>query len=124
MCVETKAGETRRGVDPDGSPWETKMKYDYGFLRGKEGEDGDSLDVFLGPHEESELVTIVHQKKIGTEEFDEEKVMLGFTTKEEAVQAYKKSYDNPSEVFGGSTTLKMEEFQRRLKAGEVDFRKN
>lgn len=44
ISIENKKGSVRRGVDKDGHQWATKMHFDYGYIRGSEGTDGDHLD--------------------------------------------------------------------------------
>ena len=44
ISVENKKGSTRSGKDKDGHEWHTFMHYDYGYIRGTEGVDGDHLD--------------------------------------------------------------------------------
>lgn len=44
ISVENKKGSTRSGKDKDGHEWHTFMHYDYGYIRGTEGTDGDHLD--------------------------------------------------------------------------------
>ena len=48
ISIENRKGSVRRGVDSDGHEWATKMNYDYGYIRGTEGVDGDHLDCYLG----------------------------------------------------------------------------
>lgn len=44
ISVENKKGSIRSGKDKDGHEWHTFMHYDYGYIRGTEGTDGDHLD--------------------------------------------------------------------------------
>jgi hypothetical protein len=93
--VENKKGEYRRGKDRDGHEWKCLMHAHYGEIRNTEGTDGDKLDVYVGPNHDSSLVVVVRQHKPDTGAFDEDKVMVGFDSVEEAVGAYKKQYDKP-----------------------------
>lgn len=93
--IENRKGDTRRGVNTDGTPWQTVMGYDYGEIRGTRGTDGDKLDVFVGPLHDSPLVVAINQHDPVTGGFDEQKIMLGFETVEEAVSAYRAQYDSP-----------------------------
>ncbi len=80
ISVETQAGAWRYWTDSDGTTGRTKMKYDYGYIRGTLGVDGDHVDVFVGPNEHATHVYIVHQRKGGDfRRFDEQKCMLGST---------------------------------------------
>lgn len=85
--VEHPAGTTRKGVSPDGYKWEREMLFDYGHFKGVDGADGDGLDCYVGPDEDSDLAFVVNQLfEDGT--FDEHKVMLGFRDQGTATQGY------------------------------------
>lgn len=93
--VENAAGSTRSGVGPDGTPWSTTMLYPYGEIRGTEGADGDRVDVYVGPNAVSPLVVVVHQQDPDTQEYDEDKCMVGWDDETSAVAAYLAHYDRP-----------------------------
>lgn len=93
--VENKKGDYRRGKDKDGHEWKCLMHAHYGEIRDTEGVDGDNLDVYVGPNHDSSLVVVVRQHRPDTGAYDEDKVMLGFDSVEEAIGAYKKQYDKP-----------------------------
>lgn len=93
--VENIKGSTRSGKDKDGSEWSIKMHAHYGEIRGTEGADGDKLDVYVGPNHDSGIVVVIHQTEPSTGEYDEDKVMLGFDSVEEAIGAYKSQYNKP-----------------------------
>jgi hypothetical protein len=56
------------------------------------GKDGDHVDVFIGPKPEGTKVFIVDQIKQGNGHFDEQKIMLGFETLDEARAGYESSF--------------------------------
>ena len=114
IVVENKKGTTRSGIDPDGNAWEIEMKFPYGYVRRTEGVDGDEVDVYVGDNRESDKVFVVHQNVPETGEFDEDKVMLGFDSGEEAKSAYLDHYDNPK-FFGSMTEMSFTEFKEKLK---------
>lgn len=93
--VENKRGSYRTGRDKDGNEWRVLMHHHYGEIRDTRGTDGDKLDAYVGPNHDSSLVVVVHQCKPDTGEYDEDKVMLGFNSVEEAIGAYKNQYDKP-----------------------------
>lgn len=109
--VENRAGSTRSGTDADGNEWSVQMHAHYGEIRGTEGTDGDKLDVYVGPLADSSLVVVVHQADPKDGSYDEDKVMLGFATKESALACYNKQYDTPG-YYGGCTVLSIGEFWR------------
>ena len=113
ISIENRKGSIRRGVDSDGHKWAIKMNYDYGYIRGTEGVDGDHVDCYLGGNENARNVYIIHQKIPGTNTYDEDKCMLGFNTLEEAKRAYFSQYDK-SGFFGGVDTVPIEVFKKKV----------
>lgn len=92
ISVETDKGQTRswRGG-------ETKMWFPYGYFEGTKHSgvsgDGMALDVYVGKHEDTPDVYVIHQMKAPHfEEFDELKVMLGFESEKRARAAYLMHY--------------------------------
>lgn len=111
--VENKKGSTRSGTDPDGNPWSVKMICHYGEIRGTEGTDGDKLDVYVGDNHDSSLVVVVHQHNPWDGKYDEDKVLLGFNSEEEAIGAYKNQYSKPGYYKEGEvTTMPIGQFWR------------
>jgi len=94
IAIENKVGTIRRWVSEDGAG-ETKMLHAYGYIKHTEGDDGDEIDVYIGPAPDAPMAYIVHQQSPDTGRYDENKVMLGFLNEEQAVAAYKAQYDNP-----------------------------
>lgn len=115
VCIESPRGTTRSWVDTDGTAGETTMKYDYGYVVGSRGTDGDSVDVYLGPSPDAQWVYVVHQnsKASGFAEYDEDKVMLGFESPNDARAAYLAQYDD-SRFFGSMTMMTLEEFRLKI----------
>ena len=93
------------------------MHYDYGYIRGTEGTDGDHVDCYIGDNEDAENVYIIHQNDPVTNKYDEDKCMLGFNTLEEAKEAYRKQYDRPG-FLGSISTMAMDEFKEYVLAKE------
>ena len=48
ISIEQPKGSVRRGVDANGRTWETKMNNTYGYIRGTEGVDGDTIAQLSG----------------------------------------------------------------------------
>ena len=113
ISIENKKGTIRRGVDSDGHKWAIKMHYDYGYIRGTEGVDGDHVDCYIGDNIDAKNVYIIHQKIPGTDKYDEDKCMLGFNTLADAKAAYLKQYDKPG-CFGGVDTVPFELFKQKV----------
>lgn len=113
ISIENKKGTIRRGVDSDGHKWAVKMHFDYGYIRGTEGVDGDHVDCYLGENENAKNVYIIHQKIPGTDKYDEDKCMLGFDTLADAKAAYLRQYDKPG-FFGGVDTVPFDVFKNNV----------
>ena len=113
ISIENKKGTIRRGVDSDGHKWAIKMHYDYGYIRGTEGVDGDHVDCYIGDNIDAKNVYIIHQKIPGTDKYDEDKCMFGFNTLADAKAAYLKQYDKPG-FFGGVDTVPFELFKQKV----------
>jgi hypothetical protein len=113
ISIENKKGSVRSGKDKDGHEWHSNMHYDYGYIRGTEGVDGDHVDVYIGPDEESQSVYIVHQNDPVTGKYDEDKVMLGFSSMHDAKKAYLKQYDRPG-FLGKIDIIPIEEFREKV----------
>lgn len=96
ISIENKKGSIRHWHDPlKDENGETKMKCDYGYIRLTEGADGDHVDVYIGPDKEAGRVYVIHQNNPKNGEYDEDKVMLGFNSADEAKTEYLKHYDDP-----------------------------
>lgn len=112
VTIETRRGATRSGYDTDGKEWHTTMTHDYGYIRMTEGEDGEEIDVFVGPSD-SDRVFLIYQMDPVTGEFDEVKVMLGFKTPEAARLGYQANYDR-FDLFGEMEEVSIDEFKRMI----------
>ncbi len=122
VSIENKKGSIRRGKDKDGHEWATKMHADYGYIRGTVGKDKDHLDAYVGPNPDSTKVFIIHQNDPVKGTYDEDKVMLGFDTAEEAKALYLKQYDRPG-FFGSMDETDVETFKERAFADSTKGKK-
>ncbi len=111
ITIEQPKGSIRRGKDANGKEWESEMHSTYGYIRGTKGTDGDHIDVYLSDHPTAGNVYVVDQVNQQTGEFDEHKVMYGFGSMEEAVQAYRDQYEDGWKV-GTVTEVSREEFKK------------
>lgn len=118
ISVETGAGQTRKGIDPDGKSWEVKFPdgVAYGRIKGTKGADGQPLDIFIGPNPTSSHVFIVDQHHGSGGGFDEHKILAGFLRPDEAIRAYSDSYtDNGGDRIGHVTAMTPDQFKDWLK---------
>jgi hypothetical protein len=114
IAIENEAGSTRSGTNRDGETWSQKMAYAYGEIQQTEGMDGDLVDCFIGPDEDAQFVYVVHARKVNRwEEFDEDKVMLNFTTEEAATAAFLECYSDPR-FLGPITAMPVIEFIQKV----------
>ncbi len=121
LMIENPAGSIRSGKEPDGHQWQTHMLHDYGYIQGVDGADGEELDCYVGPDPTSNHVYVIHQNCPDTGEYDEDKVMMGFKSEEEAKEAYLKHYDRPG-YLGPISSVPIDQFKSYLNAkGEGDI---
>ncbi|PJZ29076.1 ParB N-terminal domain-containing protein [Leptospira kmetyi] len=118
ISIENKKGSYRTGSDSQGNTWKNKIHYDYGYLKRTKGADGDHVDVFVGPDNESDVVFVINQKnKVGS--FDEHKVMLGFHDEKAARAGYLKNYSKNWKGLGSVVTLTLSQFKEWLEKGDT-----
>ena len=127
--LENPKGSYRTGVDKSGTAWKVHMKHDYGYFirrNGNEetpiGNDGDPVDVFIGPDLASQKVFIINQAKVGVpgKVFDEVKCVLGATTKPQAAAIYLSNYAKGwQKNIISIAQMDMREFQDWLTSGNT-----
>ena len=115
ITIETPKGGDRSGKSKDGRLWSVTLPAHYGYIRRTQGADGDQVDVFIGPHVESELVFVIDQNRVPSGRWDEHKVILGTLSRREAKKLYHACYDPGWQGFADITTLTMEQFKDWLK---------
>lgn len=105
IVIEQRAGTIRRGEG-----WSVVMPADYGYIRRIGSAEGTEewLDCFVGPWHSSRDVWIIDALNPYTNAFDEHKLMIGFRTSREALDAFKKAYnDGAAKRIGAVTHLSM-----------------
>lgn len=118
LSIETQAGTMRRGTDPNGKDWEVRLNYDYGYVRGTEGADGDHVDVYLGPNLTGDKVFVVNQTHADGS-FDEHKVMLGFDSLEAAKEGYLSNYEQGWDRIKDVVEMSADQFKTWLADGDT-----
>lgn len=119
VTIENPKGSTRSGVDRHGKRWSVTMRHHYGYIKRTEGADGDHVDVFIGPHPESDLVFVIDQIRPDTGRFDEHKVVLGARTRDEAKQIYLSNYQHGWRGLGAISEMDLEPFKDWLANGDT-----
>ncbi len=110
--------EVPRGTWRTGKTWSRRMKVHYGEIEGTKGVDGDAVDVYVGENLDSSKVFVAHQNFVRGQNkgaYDEDKVMIGFNTIDEAKQAYLEHYDKP-EFLRSMTEMSVEAFKKMLRS--------
>jgi hypothetical protein len=117
IAIENRKGSVRKGVDKDGKPWRTEMKLPYGYIKGSNGADGEEVDCYVGPVKDAPEAHVVHQHRSNGKGYDEDKVMLGFNSKEEAREAYLKHYNDPK-FLGPMKSVPIERLKELVESGK------
>jgi hypothetical protein len=94
IAIENAKGHERSGVGGDGKRWSVKMPAHYGYIKGTVGKDKDHVDVYLGPHKKSPHVWVIDQQNAETKSFDEHKVAIGFASKKQVIETYRKAFSD------------------------------
>lgn len=118
LAIEQPKGSVRYWTDDaTGEKGQTVMQCPYGYIPGTKGMDTDlggkkeGIDVFVGPAKDAPMVYIVTQmKRPDFVVVDEQKIMLGFTSAEEAKAAYMTHFNDPR-FFGVMRSMPIEEFK-------------
>ena len=107
--IELEPGDIRKGTNPEtGVKWEKKMHVAYGYIPKTTGDDDENVDIYLKEDGTYDNVYVVHQKKKNGD-YDEDKCMIGFASKDEAKAAYEKH--GPEWGFGNMDEFSWEEFR-------------
>jgi hypothetical protein len=80
---------------------------------------------YIGPDDTADMVYVVHQNDPLTGRYDEDKSMIGYVSKESAIEAYLSQYDRP-DFLGDVSEFTIEEFKQSLKdnKGNSNYRSN
>lgn len=121
IAIENEKGGYRSGTDKNGKQWRCKMPADYGYIKRTEGADGDHVDVYVGPNENSDKVFVVNQRHHDTKKFDEHKCMLGYSSRSEALKDYHRAFSDgkAGERIKSVAELTLDEFKDWIKNGDT-----
>ncbi len=112
ISIEFKSGTIRKGKNKDGEEWSYPMHCSYGYILGTHSPDGEHLDCYLRTNPDVEAkVYVVHQMTPDGSKFDEDKVMLGFSSAAEAKKMYLKHMSFSKHLFGGMCEFEMDHFK-------------
>ncbi len=119
IAIENPAGSVRSGVDKAGNPWSNAINHTYGYIKDATAKDGDKLDVFIGPDPMGGQVFVIDQIDPDTGSYDEGKVMLGFSSEQEAIEAYQSNYSAGWKGAGAITGMDMPAFKAWIAKGDT-----
>jgi phage-related protein (TIGR01555 family) len=108
VVIENPIGSQRSGPG-----WSVIMTYPYGYVEHTMGVDGDAVDCFLGPEENSRKVYIIHTKNPHTGKYDEDKTFIGFPDADAAIEAFYQNYSNRA-ILQGIEMIPVNDFRKRL----------
>jgi hypothetical protein len=116
VSVENPAGSVRTWTDADGMVrGSTLMLQDYGFVEGHLGNDGEEIDVYIGPDESSAYAYVIHQRSVPMyDRHDEDKLVLGARSPDEAKDIFLRHRNDGERAFGGMTMIPVEELRKKL----------
>ncbi|MDF2417326.1 hypothetical protein GWP85_07325 [Acinetobacter beijerinckii] len=122
IAIENPAGSIRSGTDPNGNEWQITMKHHYGFIENTNGADGDEIDVFVKNHlaNEPEYAYIIKQLD-NKGKFDEQKVIVGAESEEEAKEIYHSNYEKGWQGFGGIKKISMADLLKKIQHTWSEF---
>jgi hypothetical protein len=118
IAIENPKGSKRYYGEPDsdGNRKYNVMQNHYGYFNITKGKDGDAVDVFIGPDiDDFDTVYCIDQNMHG--EFDETKVMLGFSSEKEAKDAYFANFSKDWKGFRAITAVSLKDFKKWLYRG-------
>jgi hypothetical protein len=94
-----------------------KLRIGYGHIQKHKGTDGMALDCYVGANLDSDRIYVVSQLTQDGD-FDEEKVMIGFSSMLDAQQAYLSAM--PSKLLGSIHKISMEQIAEYRTDAEED----
>lgn len=115
IAIENRKGSVRKGTDPDGKPWKTLFKLPYGFIKKTEGNDGEEIDVYVGPDKSAPNAFVVHQRKLDGTGHDEDKVFVGMKSEAATRKAYLDHYNKVGpKLLGPISTITIDALKQKL----------
>jgi len=127
FAIDRPIGHVKTGMGFDGKPFELTYSCDYGYLQKTHedkappvGGDGMMVDAYCceptskdaGSGDGDEVIHVVNQVRYGTNEHDEQKLILGARDADHASQVY--FTHTPARCFGSMFTMSGEAFRAQL----------
>lgn len=110
--ITVPSGGIRKGKGPNNTTWEQTVSANYGYILNTKSIDGKNLNcwVRLNPKPNAK-VYVIHQMSLDGAKFDEDKVMLGFSSPTDAEKMFKKHALLPDVQFGGISDFDVDHFK-------------
>lgn len=119
ISIENPRGSIRSGTSRSGKKWSVKMAGHYGYIRRTLSKaDGDHVDVFVGPHPQSDLVCVIDQHN-PEGDFDEHKAVICCNSVKEGKQLYLDCYSAGWTGFKSITPMTRHQFFAWLDKGDT-----
>lgn len=118
ITIEAPPGGVRRGVAPDGQPFETQHPHAYGYFTGlAAGADGMHPDVTIGDHPGAPTVYVLDEIDPKTGAFRQTKSFVGFQTWQDAVESYLGITTKDRSQLGGMRAFSRDQFLELARRG-------
>jgi hypothetical protein len=118
LRFEAQAGGLRKGLTPDGAPWQQKVGAALGYISGvPPAADGQAPDFYMGPHPANDTVYVMDEMDPKTGEYRQSKSFIGFSTPRDAVGAYLNTGDKSQEMIGGIQAFSYDQFKELAQSG-------
>lgn len=114
IAVENPAGSIRLWQDGE-TKGSTKMGVDYGFIEGHLSSDGEEIDCYVGPFEAASEVFVIHQLRAPDfRAHDEDKLMLGFASADDAKACFLAHRSDGERAYGSMSSIPLDRFIAKL----------
>ena len=112
ICVEIIKGGVKYSKTFEGVPWQRTLKCDYGYFDGVTGEDDEYLDCYVGPNHTipEGKVYIIKQMRPNGIDYDEDKIIIGCMSLDEAEKLYME-HCHSEKCFGGIKEYTVDQFR-------------
>ena len=118
ITFETAAGGVRKGVRPDGTPFETTHPHAYGYFTGlPKAADGMSPDVIVGDHPGAPTVYVIDEIDRKTGKYRQPKTFVGFNDPKAVYQSYAGISSKSTESVGGMRAFPAADFPELARKG-------
>lgn len=112
IVIENEKNSIRKWKH-NGESGEAIMLYPYGFIKNTLGKDGEEVDCFVGDDRFAPFAFIIYPSELKGFNIKEDKMMLGFRSKDAARDAFMAHYQD-QKFFGDIVEMEMHLFKESL----------